>query len=98
MASGAPLAAKVRIANPGTNPARGGGLGGRRPGNWGAPQYGHALPPSWNCGAMVVLVQRAYFSAQRMVFEVPSGMPVSRRVLPCGVSANLSAITMALGA
>ena len=38
--------------------------------------------PFWNCGAMVVLVQRAYFSACRMVFDVPSGMSAGMRALP----------------
>ena len=32
----------------------------------------------------VLLVQRAYFSAWRMVFDVPSGMSAGMRVLPCG--------------
>src|SRR6476659_1159077 len=97
MASGAPTAAKARIANPGPNPARGGVMGGGCQGNGAAPEYAHAVPPSWNCGAMVVLVQRAYFSAWRMVFEVPSWMSWMR-ALPCGLSTNLCAITMALGA
>ena len=38
----------------------------------------------WNAGAMVVLEQRAYFSAWRMVFEVPSGMSAGMRACPCG--------------
>src|SRR3954451_6103044 len=97
MASGAPLAAKARIANPGANPPRG-DIGGGCQGNGAAPQYAHAVPPSWNCGAMAVLVQRAYFSAWRMVFEVPSGTSASMRALPCGPTADLSEITMALGA
>src|SRR5262245_12022113 len=97
MASGAPLAAKLRIANPAANPWRSGDIGGGCQGN-GPPEYAHAVPPSWNCGAMVVLVQRAYFSAWRMVFEVPSGMSAGMRALPCGLITNLSAITMALGA
>src|SRR5262249_45870539 len=96
MASGAP-AAKLRIANAVANPARSGDIGGGCQGN-GPPEYAHAVPPSLNAGAMGVLVQRAYFSAWRMVFDVPSGMSVSMRALPCGLSANLFAITMALGA
>ena len=36
-------------------------------------QYAHAVPPSRNAGGHGVLEQRAYFSAWRMVFEVPSG-------------------------
>src|SRR5687768_13772671 len=98
MASGAPAAATARIANPGPNAGRGGVMGGGCQGNGAAPQYAQAVPPSWNCGAMALLVQRAYFSAWRMVFEVPSGMSASMRVLPCGPIANLSEITMALGA
>src|SRR5262245_9761693 len=97
MASVAPLAAKLRIANPVANPARNGDIGGGCQGN-GPPEYAHAVPPSWNRGAMVVLVQRAYFSAWRMVFEVPSWTSAAMRALPCGLSATPSAITMALGA
>src|SRR6516162_6666485 len=98
MALGAPLAAKARIANPGVNPARGGDMGGGCQGKGTAPLYAQALPPSLNAGAMTVLVQRAYFSAWRMVFEVPSGMSAGMRALPCGLLADVSAITMALGA
>src|SRR5437016_2285808 len=96
MASGA-TAAKARIANPGPNPARGGLMGGGCQGNGAAPLYAHAVPPSWNCGAMVVLEQRAYFSAWRMVFDVPS-VSSSRRVVPCGPITDLCETTMALGA
>ena len=60
-------------------------MGGGCQGKTGAVQYAHAVPPSWNAGAMVVLVQRAYFSAWRMVFEVPSGMSARMRALPCGL-------------
>src|SRR5438034_2746368 len=98
MASGAPRAAKTGRQNPAANGLPGRTMGGGCQGNAGAVQYAHAVPPFRNCGAMVVLVQRAYFSAWRMVFEVPSGMSVSMRALPCGPIANLSEITMALGA
>src|SRR5262245_19245334 len=97
MALGAP-AAKPRIANAGANPRRGGDMGGGCQGNCGAPLYAQAVPPSLNAGAMTVLEQRAYFSAWRMVFEVPSWMSASMRALPCGLIANLWEITMALGA
>src|SRR5262249_7573416 len=46
-------------------------------------QYAHAVPPSWNGATIVVLEQRAYFSAWRIVFEVPSRMS-AMRVLPWG--------------
>src|SRR5436309_9474486 len=98
MALGAPRFANAGMQNPGWNGLPGSLMGGGCQGNWAAPQYAHAVPPSRNCGAMVVLVQRAYFSAWRMVFDVPSGMSVSTRVLPCGPIADLSEITMALGA
>src|SRR5215467_10355484 len=98
MASGAPKAAKARIANPGVNPGRGGDMGGGCQGKGTAPLYAQALPPSLNAGAMTVLEQRAYFSAWRMVFEVPSWMSAGMRALPCGLIANLCEITMALGA
>src|SRR6267378_2581013 len=88
MASGAPPAAKARIANPGPNPARGGVMGGGCQGNGAAPLYAHAVPPSRSCGAMVVLVQRAYFSAWRMVFDVPSVKSAGIRALPCGFVLN----------
>ena len=41
-------------------------MGGGSQGKARAVQYAHAVPPSWNAGGMVVLVQRAYFSAWRM--------------------------------
>ncbi len=59
-------------------------MGGGCQGNAGAVQYAHTVPPFRNGGAMIVLVQRAYFSAWRMVFERPSVMS-ARRVLPCGL-------------
>ena len=46
-----------------------------------AVQYAHAIPPSRNAGAIVVLEHRAYFSAWRMVFVSPSVMS-ARQVLP----------------
>src|SRR5213592_3350991 len=98
MALGAPWFAKAGMQNPGWNTLLGSVMGGGCQGNGRAVQYAHAVPPSWNCGAMVVLVQRAYFSAWRMVFEVPSGTSASMRALPCGPIADLSEITMALGA
>ena len=84
MASGAPRLAKAAIANPGWNALPGRVMGGGCQGNTGDVQYAHAVPPSRNAGAMVVLEQRAYFSAWRMVFEVPSVMS-ARRALPCGL-------------
>src|SRR5262245_45210598 len=97
MASGAPRAAKARIANAGANPRRLGVMGGGSQGKNGAALYAQALPPSRNSGAMTVLEQRAYFSAKRMVFEVPSEI-CTRRVLPCGPGSGLCEITMAFGA
>src|SRR5688572_24895712 len=97
MASGAPRAAMARIANPGANPRRGGVIGGGCQGKAAPPPYAQAAPPSLNAGAMTVLEQRAYFSAWRMVFDVPSGMSAGMRVLPCGPG-PFSEITMALGA
>src|SRR2546430_15970423 len=83
MASGAPRAAETGRQNPAWNGLPGRTMGGGCQGNAGAVQYAHAVPPFRNCGAMVVLVQRAYFSAWRMVFEVPSVMS-ARRGLPYG--------------
>jgi hypothetical protein len=83
MASGAPSFAKAGMQNPGWNALTGSAMGGGCKGNTLAVLYAHALPPSRNCGGRVVLVvvQRAYFSAWRMVFVVPSGMS-AMRVLP----------------
>src|SRR5262245_55436243 len=103
MALGAPRATKGAIANPGWNSFCGSCMGGGCQGKKGVVQYPHAVPPSWNAGAMVVLEQRAYFSAWRMVFEAPSVMSVMR-VLPCGfpvggfVLRSFIPITMPLGA
>src|SRR5262245_50468704 len=83
MASGAPRATKAAIANPGWNALPGRVMGGGCQGNIPAVQYAHAVPPSRNGGAMYKLEQRAYLSACRMVFEVPSVMS-SKRILPCG--------------
>src|SRR5262245_44730615 len=98
MASGAPRVAKPRTANAGPNPRRVGVMGGGSQGKNGAAPYAQAQPPSWNCGAMVVLVHRAYFSAKRMVFESPSAMSAGMRALPCGPGMGFCEITMALGA
>src|SRR5215204_2653782 len=85
MASGAPWFAKAGMQNPGANALTGSAMGGGSQWNPPAALYAHALPPSRNCGGRVVLVlvQWAYFSARRMVFVAPSGMPVSILVLPC---------------
>src|SRR4051795_4152750 len=84
MASGAPRLARAGRQNPAWNALPGNVMGGGCQGNAGAVQYAHAVPPSRNAGAMVVLEQRAYFSAWRMVFDAPSVMSVIR-VLPCGL-------------
>src|SRR5437588_5881011 len=84
MALGAPRATKAGIANPGPNARGGRFMGGGCQGNTMAAQYAHAVPPSWNAGGMAVLVQRAYFSAWRMVFDVPSVM-AAKVVRPCGL-------------
>ena len=81
MALGAPWFAKVGMQKPGENILAGGARGGSQ-GTGPAAPYAHALPPSRNCGGMVVLVQRAYFSAWRMVFDAPSGISAGMRVLP----------------
>src|SRR5262250_2242763 len=88
MASGAPWFAKAGMQNPAPNVLTGSAMGGGSQGNGPAPLYAQVLPPSRNCGSMVVLVQRAYFSAWRMVFDVPSGMPAGMRVLPRGFVLN----------
>src|SRR5438552_8799456 len=84
MASGAPRLARAGMQNPAWNALPGRVMGGGCQGNAGAVQYAHAVPPSWNAGAMYVLEQRAYFSAWRIVFESPSRMSAIR-VLPCGL-------------
>src|SRR5436305_1162761 len=65
MALGAPRATKAGTANPGPNAWPGGFMGGGSHGKRGDVQYAHAVPPSWKAGTMLVLVQRAYFSAWR---------------------------------
>ena len=78
---GAPWPAMAVMANPDWNALGGRFMGDGRRGKKGDAQYAHAVPPSLNAGAMVVLEQRAYFSAWRIVFEVPSLMS-TRRALP----------------
>src|SRR5437870_596859 len=85
MASGAPRPTKAAIANPPWNALPGSVMGDGSQGKKGDVQYAHALPPSRNAGAMKLLEQRAYFSAWRMVFEVPSGMLAGMRAFPCGL-------------
>src|SRR5260370_19855251 len=98
MASGAPRGTKAAMQNPGPNPLYGGFMGGGSQGNArGDVQYAHAVPPSRNAGAIVVLEQRAYFSAWRMVFERPSVMS-PMRVLPWGPGGVLCPDIRALGA
>src|SRR5437879_13813972 len=97
MALGAPRAAKAAMQNPGPNPLYGGFMGGGCQGNTRDVQYAHAVPPSWKAGAIVVLEQRAYFSAWRMVFERPSVMS-AMRVLPWGPGGLLCQNIMALTA
>jgi transposase len=59
---------------------------------------------SWNAGTMSVFVQRAYFSACRIVCEVPSAKSLGMRALPCGFGTggfcvkSGRAVTSALGA
>src|SRR5262245_24962356 len=84
MALRAPRAARAGIANPGWKALPGRTMGGGCHGKTMDVQYAHAVPPSENAGR-VGFVQRAYFSALRMVFDVPSVMSV-RRVLPWGRS------------
>src|SRR5260370_19266253 len=101
MASGTPRATKAAMQKPGKNGLPGGFKGGGCQENKGVVLYAHAQPPSRNAGAMYVLVQRAYFSAWRMVLVRPSVMS-GKRVLPCGsvlygiVLRSLIAFTMAL--
>src|SRR5436853_604420 len=83
MASGAPRPTRAAMANPGKNALPGGSRGDGSQGNNTDVQYAHAVPPSRNGGAMLVFEQRAYFSAWRRVFDVPSRMS-AMRVLPCG--------------
>src|SRR5438067_6902786 len=83
MALGAPRFARAAIAKPGWNALPGSVMGSGCQAKATAVQYAHAVPPSWNAGGIVVLVQRAYFSAWRMVFDVPSVM-AAKRVRPCG--------------
>src|SRR3990172_338014 len=85
MALGAPRPAKAGIANPGRSALPGKVMGGGSQGNTADVQNAHALPPSRNGGAMSVLVQRAYFSAWRMVCGVPSAKSAGMRPLPCGL-------------
>jgi hypothetical protein len=72
------------MQNPGKNALGGNCMGGGSQGKKGEAQYAHAVPPSLNAGTMVVLKQRAYFSAWRIVFEVPSS-DVGEAGLPCGL-------------
>src|SRR5258708_5583076 len=97
MASGAPRAARAGMQNPVWKALPGSAIGGGSHGNKLAVQYAHAVPPSWNCAAIVVLEQRAYFSAWRMVFEVPSVIS-AMRILPWGLGGFFCADTMALTA
>src|SRR5262245_64917302 len=82
MALGAPWFACPGMQKPGANALTGRSIGGCCQLNPPPAQYAHAVPPFWNCGGRIVLVQRAYFSACRMVFDVPSGMSAGMRVLP----------------
>src|SRR6266849_6164809 len=97
MALGAPRGTKAAMQNPGPNPLYGGFMGGGCQGDTRDVPYAHAVPPSWNAGAMVVLEQRAYFSAWSMVFEVPSVMS-RMRVLPWGPGGLLCPYIRALPA
>src|SRR5262245_17801904 len=80
----APRAARAGIANPVTKVLPGRTMGGGSQGKAMDVQYAHAVPPSENTGR-VGFAQRAYFSALRMVFVVPSVMS-SRRTFPWGRS------------
>src|SRR5436305_8941683 len=87
MALGAPRATKAGIAKPGPNAWGGRFMGGGSQGKTRDAQYAQAVPPSLNAGTMLVLEQRAYFSAWRTVFAVPS-VTSSNLVLPCGPAAG----------
>src|SRR5262249_45632598 len=95
MTSGAPRATKTGTQNPVPNALPSGFMGGGSQGKKGPAQYAHAAPPSWNGSAIVVLEQRAYFSAWRMVFERPSVMS-AMRVLPWGLGGLFCPATRAL--
>src|SRR5262245_59423616 len=84
MMLGAPRVARAGIANPGWKALPGKTMGGGNHAKERDVQYAHAVPPSENAGR-VGSEHRAYFSALRMVFEVPSVMSV-RRTFPWGVS------------
>src|SRR4051812_19876524 len=84
MELGAPRVARAGIANPGWNALPGSTIGSGSHGKAKDVQYAHAVPPSENAGRFG-FEQRAYFSALRMVFDVPSVMSL-RRNFPCGMS------------
>src|SRR2546425_13317603 len=96
MELGAPRFTTPGMQNPGWNILTGSVMGGGCQGNAAEALYAHAVPPSWNCGAMVVLVQRAYFSAWRMVFDVPSVKSAGMPALPCGLTVNGLVVRSAL--
>src|SRR5260370_37863913 len=85
MACGAPRATKAGMANRGPNAFPGGCMGAGCQGKIGVVAYAQAVPPSWNAGAIFVFEQRAYFSACRIVCEVPSAKSLGIRALPCGL-------------
>src|SRR5262245_55239641 len=84
MMLGAPRVASAGIANPGWKALPGRSMGSRSHGKATEVQYAHAVAPSENAGR-AGFEQRAYFSALRMVFEVPSVMS-ARRTFPWGRS------------
>src|SRR5262245_28751746 len=105
MALTTPRFAKPGMQNLGPNALPGRIMGGGCQGNTKAVVYPQAVPPSRKEGGMTgsVLEQRAYFSALRMVFDVPSVIS-ARRTLPCGVVTigvwvrSVCVFTRALGA
>src|SRR5262245_60566024 len=103
MTSGAPRAAKAGMQNPGANVLPGRIMGGGCQENKKAVVYLQGVPPSWKAGCMSLFEQRAYFSALRMVLDVPSVIS-ARRILPCGFDTigvwarSVCVFTRALGA
>src|SRR3954451_541403 len=105
MAFGAPRAARAGMQNPGWNALPGNTMGGGCQANKTDVVYAQAVPPSRNGGGRAgsVVEQRAYFSAWRMVFDVPSVMK-AMPFFPCGsvlygvALRSLIAFTMALAA
>src|SRR5687767_10327424 len=84
MALRAPRAARAGMQNPGWNALPGRTMGAGCQPNMTDVVYAQAVTPSRNGGgrARLVVAQRAYFSAWRMVFVVPS-VTAAMGVVPC---------------